>query len=239
MVLTIVTATYNAGTTLPALIKSLESQTSLEFSWLVVDGGSTDSTLSIVESIRGVDVRVSSQPDFGIYDALNRAVGLIETDFYLVVGADDFLNPEAVEKILQACTSDTNILSGRVVVGDKELGARGRFSMLKGMSTYVSAHSVGTVIRTSLHNKFGLYSRKYPIAADQLFIGRIANAGVQVKTIDSVLGVFGTEGVSSRDYLGTATEFCRVQIELGYNAPLQILVCALRLIRYLFIKRDV
>jgi glycosyltransferase involved in cell wall biosynthesis len=235
--LTIITATLNASATIQHLISSLESQTNKYFKWLVVDGGSCDDTLSLIENSRGLEFSIDSQPDFGIYDALNRAIKNVDTEFYMVVGADDTLRPEAVANIIEACSDDALILSGSVVVGGKVISPRGSFSGLKGMTTFVSAHSVGTVLRTSLHDDHGFYSRKYPIAADQLFIGKLANAGIRVKVIDSVLGEFGTGGVSCHDYLGTATEFCRVQIELGYNVPNQIGLCMLRLLTYLFRKK--
>ncbi|MEN9258541.1 MAG: glycosyltransferase [Gloeomargarita sp. SRBZ-1_bins_9] len=96
--LSVVTATYNAAHDLPRLIASLAAQTDQDFEWVVADGVSTDGTLELLEQARQKLQRVvvDSRPDFGIYDALNRAVKLASGEYYLVVGADDMLFPEAI-----------------------------------------------------------------------------------------------------------------------------------------------
>jgi len=94
--LSIVTATYNAAAHLPALIESLRGQTDKDFEWIIADGGSNDETQVILNAVRDLNILLDSRPDFGIYDALNRAIKLTTADYYLVLGADDYLYPEAV-----------------------------------------------------------------------------------------------------------------------------------------------
>ena len=74
--LTVITATYNAEKYLPNLIKSLREQTCKDFEWIVADGSSTDRTLELLSEVKDLNLVVSSEPDFGIYDALNRAIKL-------------------------------------------------------------------------------------------------------------------------------------------------------------------
>ena len=230
--LSVITATYNAEKTISRLVDSLRAQSNQNFEWIVVDGGSTDATLELVRQATDLSVQVSSQSDFGIYDALNRGIKLTRTPFYLVIGADDFFNPDAFAVIERAITPDTQLLSGNVIVNGEVRRAKGKHNWLKGMTNFISAHSVGTVVRASLHQKYGLYSRLYPLAADQAFIGKLAMENVPLTKVDAVLGSFSSEGISSVDYLGSSTEFCRVQIDLGYSRVVQSLLCVVRILMF-------
>lgn len=96
--ITVITATYNASKVLPGLIDSLRSQTDQDFEWIVVDGASTDGTVELVEAAGDVVTRWVSEPDFGIYHALNKALGLATGEYYLVLGADDRLRTEGVAR---------------------------------------------------------------------------------------------------------------------------------------------
>ena len=81
--ISIVTATYNAAAHLQGLIASIKAQTDRDFEWVVADGSSSDDTLDILKRIEGVSMLVDSQPDYGIYDAFNRAIKLARGDYYL------------------------------------------------------------------------------------------------------------------------------------------------------------
>lgn len=102
---TVITATYNAASTLPALAKSLAVQTCRDFVWVVQDGESTDATLEIVEAWRESlpTTSVESMKDKGIYDAWNRALdrqGENLGQWVLFLGADDVLSqPDVLERV--------------------------------------------------------------------------------------------------------------------------------------------
>jgi len=87
---TVITATYNAQNHLPMLIESLRKQSDKEFEWVVADGASDDGTLELLQSIDDLNIVISSQPDFGIYDALNRAIRDSSGKYYIVAGATFF-----------------------------------------------------------------------------------------------------------------------------------------------------
>jgi glycosyltransferase len=95
-------------------------------------------------------------------------------------------------------------------------------------------HSVGVLIKKDLHFRFGYYSRKYPIAADQFFILKAISKGATIKKGHSIVGLHGSEGVSGVDHLGVITEFFRVQVEVGHNKFMQTALCCLRLMKNVF-----
>ncbi|GAA0218050.1 glycosyltransferase [Castellaniella daejeonensis] len=230
----VVTATYNAAAVLPRLIMSLKAQTDQDFEWVVADGASADGTLAMLEEAgKTLSIRVDSRPDFGIYDALNRAVKLATGDYYLVVGADDELFPDAVKNYKNACDiTDADMVTALIEVNGRVGGVRSRqWEWLYGQFAHVSGHAVGLAIRRSLHDRFGWYSRKLPIAADQLFILKAVHGGSEISRQDFLAGKFRTEGTSGNDTVGTLVEGFRSQVLVGHNVWLQLLILCLRLFK--------
>ena len=214
MKLSVVTATYNSAQHLPRLIESLRGQTDPDFEWVVADGGSRDATLELLAATAPLKPKVSSCPDFGIYDALNRAIRLSSGDYYVVIGSDDYFFANAIAAFKRAMAERrADIVTGRLQFGDRVYGVRGGSSLLNKHLTYVSGHAVSTAFRKALHERFGYYSSAYPIAADRLFILECVKAGATIAAIDEVIGCFSTDGTSHRDVLGTLTESYRIQLK--------------------------
>ena len=102
---------------------------------------------------------------------------------------------------------------------------------LKSQFHYVSGHAVGSIYRTKLHEKLGYYSRKFPIAAEQLFMVTIAKSGAKIKIVEKIVGKFSDEGLSGTDILGSLSEVFRINLILGENKLLQTILFILRLIK--------
>lgn len=230
--ISVVTATFNAADVLPGLINSLLAQTDRDFEWVIVDGGSTDSTENIINSASDINITWLSEPDFGIYDALNKAIRLASGEYYLVVGADDCLQPEAIAQYrLHALQSQADIISAGINYNGKVSFGYSGNSWLHGMFAYVSGHSVGTLIRRNLHQEFGEYSRRFPVAADMYFIKRVCQARTTVlHRANFVAGELGTSGVSSMDKAATFCDCFRVQLETEPGKLAQVLLLIAKLI---------
>lgn len=235
--LSIITATYNAEAKLPRLIDSLIHQSDQDFEWVVSDGGSKDGTLDLVNNAVSVleNVKIDSRPDCGIYDALNRAIKISEGDYYIVVGADDELSPDAVENFKKACqSSDADFVTARIDTGGRVHGVRRPgWRWLYGPFACVSGHAVGLAIRRSLHDRIGFYSLNYQIASDQLFILQAIDDGAVVSSHDFVSGRFDPNGTSGQDVLATLMEGFRVQVAVGESPLIQYFLLGLRIMKNL------
>jgi glycosyltransferase involved in cell wall biosynthesis len=232
--ISILTATLNAASVIDRLGADLAAQTDCDFTWIVVDGGSTDGTTErLPQALRGRIVLVQER-DFGIYDALNKGVRRCESTHYLVAGADDRLDPDAVERYRGiALETDADIVAASVRDdGRIALPGRGK-SWLRGQNAFISHHSVGTLIRRSLHDRIGLYSAGLPIAADQLFIKTAVRQGARVHFApEFVAGEFSRTGVSGTRYLATLFDFTLVQMKTESSRSLQLLLLIVRLVRH-------
>lgn len=231
--LSVITATYNAIEHLPKLIECLRNQEDKDFEWVVADGASTDGTLELLESITDLNIVITSQEDFGIYDALNRGIKISSGEFYLTMGADDLLYSNGIKDYKNAIENGVDVVTAPIKVGDQiaKAGTRGP-SWLVAQAAYISGHAVGSIYRKSLHEKYGYYSRIFPIAADQLFILKICKNKVKIKSINTIVGEHLLVGVSSTDMLGTVTEHYRVQLLAGENKLLQTLIFFIRIIKH-------
>lgn len=230
--ISIVTTTFNASSELPGLIESLRTQSDRDFDWIVVDGASADATIDLLKASVDIVSRRISEPDFGIYDALNKAIRMSNSDYYLVLGADDRLLPDAIAQYRRHATqSGAHLVTASVILdGRVSSGKLGR-SWWNGMFAYVSGHSVGTLIRRSLHDRFGYYSRRFPVAADMYFIKTACmSPDVRVHQADFVAGKHGKAGVSSIDKAATYCDCFRVQLETERWKLPQIIIFIAKLI---------
>ncbi len=228
--LSIVTATYNAAAHLPALIESLRGQTDKDFEWIIADGGSNDETQVILNAVRDLNILLDSRPDFGIYDALNRAIKLTTADYYLVLGADDYLYPEAVASFRKVLfDSGADIVSAQFDYLSHRRMVRQKPVWFAGISALISTHSVGAAFRRKLHEKHGFYSRKFPVAADFDFVLKVHKAGGKIVSADFVSGRFGADGLSSVDIAGYLTETFRIQLNNGGSRVVQVALLLVRL----------
>lgn len=104
MKVTVLTPTYNRAHTLKKLYDSLVNQTSEDFSWLIIDDGSSDGTYDLIQEFikeRKIDIRYISQKNGGKHRALNTGIKEIDTELTIIVDSDDWLKENAVETILK------------------------------------------------------------------------------------------------------------------------------------------
>jgi hypothetical protein len=154
------------------------------------------------------------------------------SDYYLVIGADDRLAPDAVARYRRlAEDSGADIVTASVRDGDAIARPGRGQAWRRGHLAFVSQHAVGALFKRSLHDRFGFYSRSFPIAADQLFIKQAVQGGASVHAApDFIAGDFSRAGVSSTQFAATLFEFARVQLRTEKSRSLQLLLFMARLL---------
>jgi glycosyltransferase involved in cell wall biosynthesis len=237
MQISVITATYNAGKHLPTLIKSLRAQTNKHFEWVVADGGSTDETLATLEAINDLNIVLSSRADFGIYDALNRAIKMSSGEFYVVIGSDDIFEPTAIEIFSKKIDDIHTVITCPILINNKVSKLSFLPVFLSGSTSKICGHSMATLFKKSLHDKYGYYSKKYPIAADYDFMMKLVMNKENIKFCSYIVGKYGTSGVSATDYVGSASEVMRVMISNGFSVPIQVTIFMFRLLYSTFKSR--
>lgn len=114
----VVTVTYNAAKLLPATLNSLNQQKFRDFEHIVVDGASSDDTLAVVRSL-SAGSRILSEPDRGLYDAMNKGLRLASGQYVIFLNAGDSLRGEdALGRYAAACGDDTDIIYADTMIVD-------------------------------------------------------------------------------------------------------------------------
>lgn len=99
----IVTITFNAASTLPATMKSVAAQSCADFEHIIIDGASNDDTLSIARRLGRRDLRIISEPDNGLYDAMNKGLNMARGKYVIFLNSGDaFASPVTLSQYAEA-----------------------------------------------------------------------------------------------------------------------------------------
>lgn len=213
MNISVLTCTLNSADRINILADSLLNQSDKKFRWVIKDANSTDHTLKIIENYKKyLDITVIKKKDFGIYDGMNHAIKNLNSTYYMVMGDNDILYRDTI-KILNQITSDHNddLIAMYWQVKKKIFKPYKNLGWLLGLRGVSSSHSVGTLIKSSLHEKHGLYNTNFKICADQLFIKNVIYSGAKVRYLKHLSGIFDDSGYSSRNYLDHLEEQFKIQ----------------------------
>ena len=182
MKISIITATHNSAQTISNCIISLNNQTYPDIEQIVIDGISMDNTLTIIKSLPNRVVKMISEPDNGIYDAMNKGVSLSSGDVIGFLNSDDIYSDENVLSDVMECFNadpDLDILYGNLVyvkTNDEDKIVRKWISK----PYYNNFFEHGNVpphpalfLRSNVYKKAGLFDKQYKFAADYEFMFRI------------------------------------------------------------------
>jgi len=130
----VITVTYNAEKVIEKTIQSVVGQTYKEWEYIIIDGASKDKTLTIAENYKGRIAKVISEPDKGLYDAMNKGIAAASGDYLCFLNAGDiFHGKDALQQIADSITSDTlpDILYGETAI----VNEKGEFLHMRRLQT--------------------------------------------------------------------------------------------------------
>jgi len=233
--ITVFTVVFNGEQFLEATILSVLDQTYDNVEYIIVDGGSTDGTLDIIRKYEHCIDYWVSEKDNGIYDAFNKAVCLSSGAYYLVLGSDDILFPGAIEKLINSDYRikkiEVDFVVSAIYLGEKfSSGMHPNLTWL-GAQSMVTGHSVGMLIKPQIHSSLGLYSMKYKLASDALFIKHLFASKFMGIESNVIMGRFAIEGASNNNIALGLCEGFLVQYETEKFKLLQVLFFIARLLK--------
>jgi glycosyltransferase involved in cell wall biosynthesis len=112
MKITVITVVFNNVSTLPDTIKSVASQQDVDLEYIIIDGGSTDGSLEVIKAYETIVSKWVSEPDAGIYDAMNKGISLATGDVIGFLNADDVYASTDVLKAIANQFGDAEVLYG-------------------------------------------------------------------------------------------------------------------------------
>ena len=217
-VLSIITINLNNASGLRKTIESVVSQSSREFEYIVIDGGSTDGSIEVIKEFETRITYWVSEPDTGIYHAMNKGIRAAKGEYCQFLNSGDWLvNELVVEKILNGIP-DCDIFIGNVITTrpDGKIRVSKALREISFMTFYRSTlpHS-SAYIRRSLFTKYGLYDESLLIVGDwkwYLVVAGLHDANIVFT--DIAVSFFDSTGISNRDKLLANAERRKVLKEL-------------------------
>jgi len=173
---------YNSAATIETTLDSVQAQGYPDLEYIVVDGGSTDTTLDVVHKYPELVTQLISEPDRGIYDAMNKGVQRSTGEVVGILNSDDFYRHSRVlQEVADAFAADPalEVLMGDVdFVSDEDLNEPVRTYRATGFRPwmfrlgFMPPHPA-IFIRKTAYQRVGLYKLGYKIAADFDFLVRL------------------------------------------------------------------
>lgn len=198
----IITASLNSEKYIEDTILSVTSQTYDNIEHIIIDGGSTDSTLDIIHKYKENFSYWISEPDNGIANAMNKGILKATGDYILFINSDDYLsNENTLEQVSCLINERLDLYIFKVLFIYPE--NKQKLKHNTGLSIFTnfkmgSCHQ-GQVISRGLFQKYGLFDNSFNIAFDYDFLLRIYHKNIKSKSIGLVISCMRIIGVSSKN----------------------------------------
>jgi glycosyltransferase involved in cell wall biosynthesis len=196
----IITIVYNGERYIADCIRSIQRQTYPNIEYIIVDGGSTDDTLSIIGQFPDAVTRLISEKDDGISDAFNKGLKLATGEIIGIINTDDWYEDDAIEKAVDV------IRNADVVYGDlrfwKKEGvdfvAKGDHLHLKNEMTI---NHPTVFVRKSCYERFGTFDKQYKCAMDYDLLLRLLINGCRFSYVPAILANMRWGGFSDSRWM--------------------------------------
>lgn len=218
--ISVVTVVYNAVSIIEETIKSVLAQTYANLEYIVIDGGSTDGTIDVIRKYEDKISLTISEPDKGIYDAMNKGIDKATGGWINFMNAGDhFYSPSVVADIFDVREEDYSKYA--TIYGDAEYRLKSFSYIRQGYECdrdhFMPFSHQAAFARADIakKNKFNL---KYKIAADTEFFLRLNREGYLLKHVSVIVCSYDASvGISMNSEVKHAKEF--IEMQIAYGAP--------------------
>ncbi len=191
MKISVIIPTFNSAKTIEDALKSIVGQNWPDLQIIIQDGGSADDTKTIVAKYPPALTGWQSEPDNGIYDAMNKGIGRANGEIIAILNSDDAWLPGTLDRVASAFSRnpDVGIVSGSIEVwedspdGAKVILKSSLLHLHKGLTVQHPA----TFVRRKVYERVGLFNTRYRIGADYDFVLRCLKANIPWIILNDVL----------------------------------------------------
>lgn len=208
-IFTIITICYNSEKTIERTIKSILDQTYQDYEYIIVDGASKDGTLDIIKKYEPLfegRMKWKSEPDKGIYNAMNKGIQRSSGEIIGIVNSDDWLEPKTLQIIADEISIDESlrqsILTGEILFHNED-GTTLLYPTSKEIyEHYSKQYRMGlnhpaTFVPKCVYDETGLFDENFKLYADSDFILRCYENKIPVHFIHKVLSNMADGGASN------------------------------------------
>lgn len=195
--ISVITVCYNAAVYVEKTIQSVLAQTCASMEYIIVDGCSSDGTMDIIHRYGSRIHQVLSEPDNGIYQAMNKGVKMAHGEWVIFMNAGDvFCNPQTLNEILPYLQTDASLVYGDIQKKDRQGNI-----VIKPAEPPHNAHRMffchqALFCRTNLLHHFP-FDEHYHLSADFKFVKSMWFRGEKFRQTPVSIALFDTSGVSN------------------------------------------
>lgn len=224
--ITIITVAYNEASRIRETLESIYSQRYPNLEHIIIDGASSDDTPDIIREYQGKYHCFISEKDEGIYDAMNKGIGLATGEFIIFINAGDSLHSGETLRSVAPELEDNDFIYGNInIIYPPSSNKSPKIERYSGKTAKQYRSNPKTIChqaifyRRNLFSKHGLYkSGEYKICADHEFNCRVLlDRNTRSRHVDVVIANFHQDGVSATALTERDLENSRIQKELFHN----------------------
>lgn len=201
----IITVCYNSEKTIEDTIKSVKMQTYSNIEYIVIDGNSTDKTNEIVNKYKDLVSIHVSEPDKGLYDAMNKGISLATGDVVGILNSDDvFASASSLEELINGFNFSKidAVFSDLIYVEENNLTKITRLYSSKVFKKSLIRFGIMLphptfYVKRNIYTKYGTYKIDYRVAADFELITRFISNDIKINRVNSITVKMREGGISS------------------------------------------
>lgn len=210
--ITYITVVYNRESTLERCMKSVWEQTYKNVEYIIVDGNSTDGSLKLIEENADKIDYYISQPDTGIYNAMNKGISLARGRFLCFMNSDDECVLQAAEKVIE----EYKRTNADIICGTRNLYMNGqkveevtypRYCIKHSNFRYIQMYHQATYASYEVFNQIGGFDESYSLLSDWIWESAAIDAGFSVDFCNEILTDFNYDGASFKGIMTKDNEW--------------------------------
>lgn len=198
----IITVNLNNAGGLYKTIESVQNQTYSDYEFIIIDGGSTDGSLNIINEYSQIFAHRVSEPDSGIYDGMNKGIKYAKGEWIIFMNSGDyFANKNVLEHVFyNKIKADTKIIYGNTIVKDKNKRIKPSAKINKNYFFFETICHQSIFFRRDIFEVIGYYSSDYKIISDKEFLLRAAISKINYTYVDTDVCVWDEIGFASNNH---------------------------------------
>jgi len=238
----IITISRNSERTIRRTIESVLAQSYPRCEYIIVDGASTDGTISIIKEYGSKIAALISEPDSGISDAFNKGIKISKGTYVQFINADDILPPDKIAHSMKIFDvhPDAAFVFGDII----KRSIDGREEIVSGDPTYARSirfvmnrvNHPTMVVKKELFDRFGYFKLQWKIAMDYDWILRIHNAGMHGVYSSNIVVITESGGISDSSRFLAFKECRNISIYHGINPILAHCYYWARIIKHIILS---
>lgn len=210
MKISIITTTFNSEKTIKNTIESIIFQSHQNIEYIIIDGASTDNTLNIIQEYqKKYPIKLVSEPDSGIYDAMNKGIDLATGDIIGILNSDDFyknnevlsaVNKTFLDNETDAIYADLEYVDPVDTQKITRIWMAGHYKEKKIANGWIFPHPT-LFVKKEVYNKYGKFNLKFKIASDyELMLRLVKIYKIKVYYLPQIIVSMRNNGTSGRNF---------------------------------------